>query len=267
MRIEHDMPMREYQDQPELSASQIKAINTNPHRWNHDRITGKGRRPTPAMILGSAVHSFIFEDGADVVLLDVDDYKTKVAREDRDAALAADKYPLKNSEWDHAKAMADSALRNPQVRELMKTGSPEVSFFTEDPSTGQPLRGRVDWMDFESLRIVDVKTTDSADPAVFAKQAGRMGWHVSAAHYGDSWGQHEGTGPWEVLFVLIERDAPHTVSVCRLGPGSLDLGRSAIQRGIRTYRQAAMTNKWENPWPGVTTVDLPAYEFYAEEAR
>jgi hypothetical protein len=32
VRIEHDMPMREYQQQPELSASDVKAINENPHR-------------------------------------------------------------------------------------------------------------------------------------------------------------------------------------------------------------------------------------------
>lgn len=265
MLIEHDMPMREYQKQPELSASDVKAINENPHRWFANR--GHERVPTPAMILGSAVHAFILGDEDDVVALDVDNFKTVAARQARDEALDAGKYPLTNAQHDQATAMADAAKRHPDVAPLIKNGKNEVSFFTTDPITGQAMRGRVDRVDEAACRIVDFKTTDSADPAVFARQAGRMNYHISAAHYGDSWGRHANTASWEVLFVLVEREYPYTTSVCRLGPRSLDLGRQALARGIRTYRQLTMSDKWSNPWPGITPIDLPKYEFYAEDER
>lgn len=263
MRIEHELPMREYQAQPELSASDIKGINANPDHWyrTHDRES----TPTPAMILGSATHAFILGDDDDVVALDVDNFRTVDARNARDEALAAGKYPLTNDQHDQARAMANAAKRNTDVAQLILNGNAEVSFFTTDPFTDQPMRGRVDWVDESRHRIVDFKTTDSADPAVFARQAGRMNYHLSAAHYGDSWGRHAGTASWEVLFVLIERDFPHTTSVCKLGPASLDLGRSAVQRGIRTYRRLTMSDRWATPWPGITTIDLPRYEFYAED--
>lgn len=265
MRIEHDLPMREYQAQPEVSASDIKAINANPHAWHTTR--GRERTPTPAMILGSATHAFILGDDDDVVALDVENFRTVDARKARDEALDAGKYPLTNEQHDQARAMADAAKRNPDVAPLIANGKSEVSFFTEHERTEQPMRGRVDWVDEAAHRIVDFKTTDSADPEVFSRQAGRMGYHVSAAHYGDSWGRHAGTGSWEVLFVLIERDYPHTTSVVRLGRGSLDLGRAAIERGIKTFRKFTMTDRWDTPWPGITTIDLPKYEFYAEDAR
>jgi PDDEXK-like uncharacterized protein DUF3799 len=265
MRIEHDLPMREYQAQPELSASDVKAINENPDRWKRTR--GRERTPTPAMILGSATHAFILGDDDDVVALDVENFRTVDARTARDAALAAGKYPLTNEQHDQARAMADAAKSNPEVARLIRNGKSEVSFFTEDPITGQPMRGRVDWADENDMRIVDFKTTDSADPERFARHAGNMKYQVSAAHYGDSWGRHAGTEPWEVLFVLIEREYPHTTSVCRLGPGSLELGRQALQRGIRRYRKLSLSDQWATPWPGITTVDLPKYEFYAEDER
>lgn len=265
MRIEPHMPAAEYHAQPELSASQIKAINTNPHRWHHDRATGK--KSTPAMNLGSATHAIILGEEEDVVRLDVADYKTKAAQKLRDDAIADGKYPLKVGEWQQAQDMADAARRNPYVAELLATGQPEVSFFTTHPETGQPMRGRTDLVDTTAHRITDFKTTDSADPALFGKQAARMGYQVPAAHYGDSWGRHADTSPWEVLFVLIEREPPYTVSVCKLGSASLDLGRKAIARGIHTYRQATMTDSWATPWPGITTTELPVYEFYAEDAR
>lgn len=265
MRIEHDMPMRNYQQQAEISASDIKAINENPHRWQTNR--GRERVPTPAMILGSAVHAFILGDDDDVVALDVENFKTVAARQARDEALDAGKYPLTNTQHDQAHAMAKAAKTNVDVAQLILNGKSEVSFFTEDPSTGQPLRGRADWVDESRCRIVDFKTSDSADPEVFAKQAGRMNYHIPAAHYGDSWGRHAGTKSWEVLFVLIEREYPYTTSVCQLGPASLELGRQALMRGIRTYRNFTMSDRWDTPWPGITTVDLPRYEFYAEDAR
>lgn len=265
MRIEHDLPMREYHALPELSASDVKAINENPHRWQATR--GRERQPTPAMILGSATHAFILGDDDDVVALDVENFRTVDARTARDAALAAGKYPLTNEQHDQAKAMAEATKRNPDVARLISSGKSEVSFFTEDPITGQPMRGRVDWVDEAALRIVDFKTTDSADPEKFARQAGRMNYHVSAAHYGDSWGRHAGTASWEVLFVVIEREYPYTASVCKLGPGSLELGRRALGRGISTYRKFSLTDQWATPWPGTTTVDLPRYEFYAEDER
>jgi hypothetical protein len=55
--------------------------------------------------------------------------------------------------------------------------------------------------------------------------------------------------------------------VCTLGPASLDLGRQALARGVRAYRSFTMTDRWSTPWPGITTIDLPKYEFYAEDAR
>lgn len=265
MRIEHDMPMREYQRQPELSASDVKAINSNPHRWFANR--GHERVPTPAMILGSAVHAFILGDDEEVVALDVENFKTVAARQARDEALDAGKYPLTNDQHDQARAMADAVRANPDVKPLIASGKSEVSFFSEHDGTGQPIRGRVDWVDVGACRIVDFKTGDSADPEKFAKQAGRMNYHVSAANYGDAWGSHAGTGPWDVLFVVIERDYPYTCSVVKLGPSSIDLGRRAFTRGIHTYRQASLTDSWATPWPGTTTVDLPKYEFYAEDER
>lgn len=265
MRVDHDLPMREYQAQPELSASDIKAINENPDRWKRTR--GRERQPTPAMILGSATHAMILGDDDDVVALDVENFRTVDARTARDAALAEGKYPLTNEQHDQARAMAEAAKRNPDVARMIRNGQSEVSFFTEDPITGQPMRGRVDWVDEPALRIVDFKTTDSADPEKFARHAGNMRYHVSAAHYGDSWGRHAGTAPWEVLFVLIEREYPHTTSVCQLGPGSLELGRRALQRGISRYRKLALSDQWATPWPGITTIDLPRFEFYAEDER
>jgi len=265
VRIEHDMPMREYQRQPELSASDVKAINSNPHRWFTNR--GHERVPTPAMILGSAVHAMILGDDHEVVALDVSDFKTIAARQAKAAALDEGKYPLTIDQHEQATAMAKAVRENPDVKPLIASGKSEVSFFSEHEATGQPIRGRVDRVDVDACRIVDFKTSDSAYPEKFVRQAGRMNYHVSAANYGDAWGHHAGTAPWEVLFVVIERDYPYTCSVVKLGPSSLDLGRRAFTRGIHTYRQASMTGSWGTPWPGITTVELPKYEFYAEDER
>ena len=61
--------------------------------------------------LGSAAHAEFVGEGAEIVIVDAADWRTKVAKETRAAAYAAGKTPIKIADWRRVKAMAEAAKK------------------------------------------------------------------------------------------------------------------------------------------------------------
>ena len=103
MPIHQKITEAEYNDLPGLRNSAIKGVLESPSVYKHNLD-----HPSTAkhFTIGSAVHSLLLEEGKTVVHVPVNDWKTKAAQEQRDAALADGKYPLNNAEHDQAQAMA-----------------------------------------------------------------------------------------------------------------------------------------------------------------
>ena len=252
----------DYHSSPALSASGAKLILKSPahYRWAMDHPT-----TSPVFNLGHAVHSLVLGSGRPVVWLDVDNYQTKVAREQRDMALDEGKIPLTKSEGAQAIAMAGAVMDHPLAAALFSDGQPELSIFTTDPETGAELRTRPDWI---GRTIVDLKTTVNANPADFDRIAWTYHYEQQAAWYLDEVAR-AGIMPDEdrLLFVNVEKSPPYLVSVTELDAEALRIGRERNREAIDTFARCVATGEWPG-YPAIEhLVPLPTYAAmqYAEE--
>ena len=243
--IRHDMPERDYHAHLALNASTLKAVDKYPLKKVRHALDN---RPgyNPAFTLGSAAHRLILEGtGEGIVLIDKPDYRTKEARVSRDAALADGGIPPLPHEHEQVVAMCAAVKGDDTAGPLLTGHQPEVSVFAD--LYGQPCKARLDaWHEDDGTGrplIVDLKTTQDADPDKFDRTALNYGYHQQQAHYCDLMEAETGKRP-RFLFVLVEKTAPYLVSVVELDDLFYDLGRQKNVEAAARWEHAVKTNQW-----------------------
>lgn len=252
--IRHDMPAAEYHAHVGLNASTLKAVARHPLakvRYDLDHRVYK-----PTFDFGTAAHSVILErDTSSIVVVDADSWRTKAAQAQRDMAHAAGKTPMLDHEFAVVEHMCDAVMEHDVAREMLTGHTPEVSVFAD--VYGQPCKARLDAWHPDRDLIVDLKTTQDADPATFDRTAINFGYHLQMAHYQDVMEAETGTRP-RFLFVLVEKAPPYLVSVVELAPDFADLGREMNHEAADTWARAVKDNHWPG-YEGVSTVLMPTW--------
>ena len=264
--INVNLPERLYFAHPALSSSSAKSLLTDTPR----RFRWKQQHPVhkPQFDMGHYVHGELLGSGAEVVIVEADDWRTKAARDARDLAHAEGKVPMLAKDADVGDLMVAS------VREfLIDAGMPtvfargfgqgEVSLLWDDDTHGIQRRARLDWLHNpipgQPRMVVDLKTAASADPAEAGRVAHNFGYHQQAAWYLD--GLRALTGETDVAFihVIVEKDAPYLVSVTQLDDEALARGRVLNDRAIRLYKECLATDTWPGYSPTIRSVSLPTW--------
>lgn len=248
----------EYHRSSALGSTSLKTLATRtPAHWLHE-----SQNPVHKDVydIGTVAHSLILEgDTSGVVVIDVEAKRGKVWTEPAEEAKAAGKIPLKTDEWVMIQRLYDAVMNHPEARKAFTGHKPEQSVFWEEE--GLMLKCRPDaWL---PGLLVDLKTLVDANPNEFGKVTHNFGYHQSAAHYID--GVKAATGddlPFH--FVLVEKTAPHLVSIVELDWEALDLGRALNDRAKRIYRQCLETNTWPG-YPAAEPISLPNYAVYQAE--
>lgn len=198
----------------------------------HSIVLGVGAQP-------EAVHRYDAKTGED--LGEADDMRSPSTRAHADQIRAAGNIPLLRKEVAQAEAMAESLDRHRLAMELLADGAPEMTMYAEHEPTGIMCRGRVDWLTPELL--VDLKTTDTADPDQFGKKANSYGYHIQNAMYVDL-ARLLGHPAKAFAFVLIEKTPPYLVEVVQLGAPSIRYGRKEYTRGLEILRDCREVDLW-----------------------
>lgn len=219
---------------------------------------------TKATTLGNAAHKIVLGSGPEVVSVDADDWRTKLARETRDQAYADGKIPMLVKDVEVVLDMADAIRAHPIASQLLDRdhGDPEQSLFWQDQPTGVWRRCRLDWLPDVTpgrrLIVPDYKTSRSAEPGAFAKSAVDFGYHQQAA------GQVEGltrlvTEDVAVVFIVQETRAPYIVTVVELDPDAMRIGARLNRVAIDLYAECVRTNHWPSYSEDVAMVPLPVW--------
>ena len=267
-----NIPSDDYHDGPEMSKGKLDWINDSPARyyWNMTHFT----EPTAAMRLGTLTHAVLLEP--QLVKIEPTrpalDFRLKAnhgARDEHRAAMAefeADPRPIgcTAEEFVAAKGMADSLRQHRMLRVLLETGEPEVTAYWTDTESGLDCRCRPDWLDLSAHNIaIDIKTTHSIKPRLFAKTMTDFRYHVTQAWYTD--GIKAATGQdVTYLFGVVERTPPYLSAVYCLDeePRDVELGRIEYRHNIATYLECLATHTWPGPVPEeVVSISLPHWVY------
>ncbi|MGW6741720.1 PD-(D/E)XK nuclease-like domain-containing protein [Streptomyces sp. NPDC055025] len=216
--------------------------------------------PKRHLDLGTAAHSVVLEEGENVVVTDYDDWRTKAAREERDAIRADGGLPLLFHEGEQLTAMVAALRADPEASRLLEPGSgvAEQSLFWED--RGIWRRARFDWLRHDG-QIVDYKTTKSANPLDLSKVFHDWGYHQQQEYYIDGGIALDVIDPEKPFqFVLQEKEPPYLVVVTTCDPTARGIGRHLNEVALNTY--AICRERGE--WPGYLEAPLTALPVWVE---
>lgn len=236
-------------DAPSLSASIARTLlDRSPlHAYHeHPRLGGNRRAPTKEMDRGSLVHKLVLGAGAELVIVDAKDWRTKLAQEERDAARDDGKIPVLIGAHDDAVAAAFEITKRLGDLGVELAGSSEVSLVWEDASaTGKVwARGRLDHL--EGATISDLKTCRSAHPRACAKHVIDYGYDIQRAAYvrGLERVRPDLAGRVDFRFLFVEPEPPYAVVVARLDGVLRERGERRWEQAIARWALCLRRGSW-----------------------
>lgn len=192
--IDYEMSNEDYHNtelHPHFSSSDIKEVVKNsPLHWVIKQELPK-KEPTPAMLLGSAVHAFILEPDKGEFVRGEGSGRTKDFKTQKDELAKKGKTLLPEATFDDALRIATKAMEtNAYLVKLLKHKNfvAEASIFTECSETKLDIRCRPDGLikpynNGKGGIIFDIKTTNNIHPSTFFKDVKSWSYDVQAAFY------------------------------------------------------------------------------------
>lgn len=222
----------------------------------------------PAFDVGTALHLAVLEPdrfAERTVCHGFDDYRSKDAREARDAAYDAGKTPLKPAEADLVFALRDSIHNTPEVARLLaQPGDAEVTLTWE--FDGLPCKARPDFLAADASFAIDLKSAVAAHPDAISRKAMQEGWQTRSAFY--MAGIHAVTGrlPDSYWYVVAEKSPPYICQLYEMDAKALVRGEQIVGRAVHLFRECLEMGVWPKYRNGPSVISLPNWaEFrYAE---
>lgn len=219
--------------------------------------------PTPAMSLGAALHCLVLEpdkfDGMYAVAPECD-RRTKAGKETWSAFEAENmaRVILTAEQHDQARAMAKAVLDN-RAGVLVRLCEERESAITwTDALTDLACKARLDAFSAHSGVAVDIKTTQDASPAAFARTIATYLYHGQAAFYLDGLAA-AGIPVTQFLFVVVEKDPPYGVATYLCSDEMITAGRALVRKFLDTHRECLDAGKWPGYRENIQTIDLPRW--------
>jgi hypothetical protein len=273
-----DMPHADYLAFPAISQSALKVLRDQSPahcRAYLDGVGGAAARETDALVFGRLfdwrISSPTQYDANTVKKPDGMSFATTEGKAWR--AGQGSKTIIEAKVWDKIEQMACSIERNSEARDLLTVGSSQVSVFAplgSDPEWISDLlvdcKGRIDRVPAEftprfGKGLVDYKTTESANPADFGRQAFNLGYHIQAAFYLDLWNEAKPDARrTKFFFLAVEKDPPFVVVVFELPKELIALGREEYCRLLALYSKCDRSREWPDyGTAGIVQLQFPAW--------
>ncbi|MFD1111825.1 PD-(D/E)XK nuclease-like domain-containing protein [Pseudoroseomonas ludipueritiae] len=264
---------------PSLSASMAGVLlSRSPlHAWHAHPKLNPTWKPSPSSTAqeeGTALHALILEKRDAVVVIDAPNYQKKAAQEARDQARAMGLIPILADRWEELRAVPLAVRRQlgaHQAKAAFTNGRPEVALIWQEETRAGTIwcRSLIDWLPNDPRGFIDdLKTVaSSAEPDGWGMTAAKGGVPIQAAFNMRGSSTLRGVPCPGVRFVVVERDAPHALSVCQCGPELIALGRQKMEAAMELWALCLRDNAWSGYPPFVAHIDAPNHVSMQWEER
>jgi hypothetical protein len=258
----------DYHAHAAISKSHLDQVAKSPlHYWarylDPNRVVPE---PTPAMAIGSAVHTHVLEldqwDARYVSAPDGIDRRTKAGKAEWEAftAAAAGRTVLPKADVALVMRMAQSVFSHPAAAMLLALpGKAETTHMWTDAATGLQCKCRPDWLTDDGRLLVDLKTTENASPREFGRSIATWRYHVQASWYLDGIEQATGTRPEQFLFLCVEKKAPYAVAVYAADAEMIAAGAQAAARDLNVLATCKAAGAWPGYSDQIEPISLPPW--------
>lgn len=266
--IHHDVPEAVYHadpcEVPSLNNSTLKRLLGDSPRHAHafhPRLGGRRQEEREEFDFGKAVHALVLEQRVDsIVIVEAENFRTKAAQQERDAAYAEGKVPLLSRMWAGVQRTAEAIRAQLDARDdaehwRMHDARVEQTLVWQEAG-GVWCRARLDVV--KPSVLWDLKTCESANPEAFARSVFRYGYHLQESFYRRGW-RALGGEDLPFFFVAIEKGYPHAVAVYDVSPEAKAIADRQVQLGIDRWRWCLEHDEWPGYPPHVATVEAPSW--------
>lgn len=246
-----------------LSTSGAKVLLDCPakFRWLQTHL----QKPKREFDLGHVTHKIVLGKGAEIAALDFKDFKTKKAQELRDAAYADGKVPVLVSDYARAEAMAKAIRANRHANALLNPdhGTAEQAMFWRDEETGIWRRVKLDWFPTRQiggrLILVDVKTAASSAPAAIDKAIHNLSYCMQDDAYREAIRALGLDDNPSFVFVFVEKEPPHVVTLAELDDDFRELGRRKNRLALDLFAKCRANDEWPGYVTGIHEAKPPRW--------
>ena len=222
-----------------------------------------GIEPTAAMRMGTLAHCMILEPAEFFTRYAVFpaqgcSWARKDGKQFKAEAIANGLIPIKLEEREAAQAMAEAVQAHPAAAHLLASGRPEVAMQWTDPESGLPCKAKADWLNEDRHILCDLKKTQDASPAGFAKTCAVYGYHRQAAFYSAGYEVLTGHKP-VFVFIAVEELAPHATGVYMIDDDDLYSGDIETRRHINRYIECVKSGEWGGYGDDIGVIQLPTW--------
>lgn len=254
-----DLPESDYHAHPAISKSGLDRIAISPAHFKAWKAMPDD--PTDAMIFGSLAHRLILEPEAfesTVVRAPECDRRTKEGKAIWEAFQTENghKQILRPDQYETLAGMAAAWMAHPYYSRVHSLAKHESSVFWE--MDGVHCKARPDIIHPNGM-ILDLKTTDSAQPLDFQRTIAKYRYHVQAAWYLDGISKAIGHKFDQFCFIAIEKKPPFAIAIYVATPSMLAEGRQTYMQNFETYAKCLRTDIWPSYPTEVQPIDLPAW--------
>lgn len=260
-----DVPDEVYHADPveggSLSSTGARRILHCPAKFRYEQ--DHPRPPKKEFDLGHAAHHLVLGVGPRLEVIDAFDFKTKAAREQRDAAYAAGAVPLLPDQMDQVEDMA-AVLRAHKTAAGLLGGALhfELTLVWQDKQTGVMCRARIDCLTRAAngrILIVDYKTARSSEPRAIDRAMHDFGYHQQFEFYiAGAMELGIAADPLPMLIVQ-EKDPPYVVTVVVVSESALDIAAVKNRAALEQYAESTRTGHWPGYVDDVVQATLPPY--------
>ena len=251
---------------PALSQSIATTLLTKSplHAWSeHPRLGGVPRESTEATNQGTVVHKLLLGRGQELVIVKAKDFRTKLAQEQRDQALAEGCVPILEHKFAEIAATAEILRAKLADHGVTFTGDSEVPIeWFEDGNEG-PVRCRcmIDHLQLDRGVIFDVKKAASANPLVLSRSVVSYGYDIQHAAYCSAVAKLSPplSGRIDMRFVFVELEPPFDVWPARLDGVLREHGRMRWERAIKLWERCLLEHRWPGYSERGDTLEAPAW--------
>lgn len=256
---------------PSLSASLAKLlIDRSPrHAWHaHPRLNPDHEaKNSDAFDLGRVGHKLVLGAGADLVVIDADDWRSGSAKAQRDHARERGLTPILTKHFERAEIMARRVhaqlARHQEAAGAFQNGSPEQTMIWTEEVDGQTVwcRARLDWRPAGGNVFDDFKTT--AASAAASQWGQRTMWEtgcdVQAAFYIRGIKALGLAADPHFRFVVAELEDPFAIAVHTLTPGALAMANRKVEYALRLWARSLAKDWWPGYPPFTAYLDPPPW--------
>lgn len=223
----------------------------------------RDRPQTPAMVLGSALHSGVLEPQLNGVAIAPDvDRRTTAGKEAYAAFVreASGRIILTHDQGEVYRGMVEAINESRSATNLLRTcPQRELSGFTVDPTTQILCKARFDAINTVDGIVMDIKTTSGlATRSEFERAIGSYGYGFQAAMY--QWvASRLGVPSPAFVFLVVEVEPPHGVGLFAMQQEVIDLYMPRVLEAIAIYAECSRAAAWRCYPDEVQSIGIPAW--------